>query len=104
MTNKNYDLIYLPTFRKDLNEIVYYITYVLQNRYAAERLLIKIQKAIIERNKNPKGYEKYKNNYKKSIIWYRIYVKNFTIYYTVEKNVMLVSRVLYRKRNFKNLI
>lgn len=30
--------------------------------------------------------------------WYRIYVGNFTIFYVVKNNIMIVSHILYSKR------
>lgn len=47
--NKQYKVIYLPLFYKDLENIVNYIAYKLNNIHAANDLLNEIQKAIESR-------------------------------------------------------
>ena len=38
MENKKYEIKYLPTFISQFNNILYYITYELQNKIAANNL------------------------------------------------------------------
>ena len=47
---------------------------------------------------------KYKSNFKRTAIYYRIYIKNYTIFYTIEKDCMEIRRIIYSKRNFNKLI
>ena len=49
MSEKHYELRFLPLFEDDLNEIVDYITYRLRNPAAAERLVDDVETAILER-------------------------------------------------------
>ena len=99
--NKKYQTRYFPKFYDDLERITYYIKTELKNIIAANKFLDEIEKEIEKRRYNPENYEKYILH---GIIYYRIYVKNYIIFYTVKGNVMEMRRVLYSKRNFKKLI
>ena len=101
---KKYKVIYLPLFYEDLAGIVKYITYNLKNKSAAERLIDKVKKEIDKRSYNPTIFEKYQTLKKRKKIYYRIYINNYTIFYTVEREYMVVSRMLYSKRNIRDLI
>ena len=100
----NYTIKYLSSFDKELNEILYYITYGLQNKIAAESLLKSVDYAITKRSINPKGFEIYKSNKKRKYTFYKIHIKSFTIFYTVRHNTMEIVHILYNKRNLNNLI
>ena len=43
MPKSNYSIKYLPSFDRELTEILYYITFVLENKSAAKRLLNNIK-------------------------------------------------------------
>ena len=93
---------YLPLFLDDLNEAVSYIRDTLQNEKSAEELVIAVEEAIINRSKNPTAFEKYNSAKKREYPYYRIYVKNFVIYYVVipdEPQIMEIRRFLYNRRN-----
>ena len=62
MENNKYEMEYLHSFSEDLNEIVYYVSYRLKNKKAAEKLLKKVEKSIINRIKNPECFETYKKS------------------------------------------
>ena len=100
----NYTIKYLPSFDKEFNEILYYITYVLQNKIAAKKLLKSVNSAIINRSINPENFEIYRSNKKRKYNFYKINIKSFTIFYTVRNNTMEIVPILYNKRNFNNLI
>ena len=53
MANKKYRLQYLPLFEQDLVQTVSYITNVLKNPDAAEKLANDVEAAILERLDNP---------------------------------------------------
>jgi len=101
---KKYKLNYLPSFYKDLDEITNYISNKLDNKIAAINLLDDIESEIYKRQLNPESFEKYKSSKKRKNTYYKIYVKNYTIFYIVKKNTMEIRRVLYSRRNFNNLI
>ena len=81
MENKSYQLRYLPIFETDLLSTVNYITNVLKNEDAAHRLVDDIESAILKRREYP---------------YYRIYVRNYVVYYVVIGNVMEVRRLIYK--------
>ena len=95
MQNKTYHLRYLPLFEQDLLDAVYYITNVLKNKDAAQRLLDDTEMAIKKRLNNPISFEPYRSVKKRVHPYYRIYVKNYVVYYVVIDDVMEVRRFLY---------
>lgn len=101
MSNK-FELRYSLTFYNDLENIILYIKYELKNEIAANNLLDKVEKEINDRLKNPLAYEEYRTN--EGYVYYRIYVKNYIIFYTVFNNAMEVRRIIYNKRSFQKLI
>jgi len=104
MNNKQYIITYLPLFYKDLNKITKYINNKLNNRIAAENLITEIKQKIEKRAYNPISYKKYSSSTKRKHTYYRLYVKNYTIFYIVKDNIIEIRRILYSKRNFDNLI
>lgn len=104
MEKRKYQIKYLPMFDKQLAKIVYYITYKLKNKKAANRLIEKVEKAIIERSFNPEAYELYKSKKQRKTKWYRIYVDNYMVFYTVKEDNMIVAKIVYVKRDLKKLV
>jgi len=101
MKNK-YKLKYSPQFYVDINNIVIYIKHNLKNNLAADNLISKVEKAINRRCKSLENYEQYKTNANNT--YYRIYINNYTIFYTVSENIMEVRRIVYGRRNMEELI
>ena len=104
MNNKKYTITYLPLFYKDLNKITKYINHKLNNRIAADNLINEVQQKIEKRAYSPISYEKYSSSAKRKHTYYRLYVKNYTIFYIIKDNIIEIRRILYNKRNFNNLI
>ena len=96
--NDKYKLRYSPEFVNDLESITFYISHELKNIIAAENLLNKIEDAIMDRLNNPLGYEQYKT--KAGNVYYRLYINNYVVFYTVTENVMEVRRIIYGRKNF----
>lgn len=101
---KKYKIIYLPLFYEDLNSITNYIVHYLKNKIAAENLVDKLEKEIYKRAFNPSSYEEYISSRKRKDTYYRIYVDNYTVFYTVNNDIMEARRILYSRRNFDKLI
>ena len=101
MIGKRYELRILPLFEEDLNEIVDYITYRLQNPIAAEKLVDDVEAAIEERRSCAEAFEPYSSSRKREHPYYRIQVRNFTILYVVIDGTMEVRRLLYSRSNIK---
>ena len=104
MANKRYTIIYSSSYINQFNSILKYFINDLKNKIAAENFYNEVIKEIETRSKNPEGYEKYISNRKRKNTYYRIYVKNYTIFYTVKDNTMEIRRILYSKRNFDKLV
>lgn len=106
MTDVKYKLRYLPLFYKDLEEKVMYIANNLHNIQAANNLVDAVEKSILKRQTNAEAFEKYHSLHKRKYPYYRIYVKNYIIYYVViddegDDKIMEIRRILYNKQNQK---
>lgn len=104
MKKNKYEICYLSSFENELDEIIYYISSILKNKKAATNLLKNIESSIKERSKNPEIYEVYKSEKEREFVWYRMYVKNFSIFYMVKENVMEVAHIIYSKRDIQRYI
>ena len=104
MANKKYEIRYLPTFISQFNNILYYITYELKNKIAANNFYNEVVKQIEIRSNAPESYEVFKTIKAEKIKYYKINVKNYTIFYVVKDNVMEIRRIYYSQRNFEKLM
>jgi len=98
MKNEKYKLRYLPLFEQDLIQTVSCITNVLKNTDAAEKLVNDVEDAIQERLEYPLAFEPFPSK-KRDYPYYRIYIRNYVIYYVVIGDVMDVRRFLYGARD-----
>lgn len=101
MTN-DFKIRYSAEFFEELDAIAFYIKNELKNTIAAYKLVKKVENKIEKRRKNPTSYEKNKTNGGYS--YFKIYVNNYVIFYTVIDNVMEIRNIKYHKRNFEKLI
>ena len=104
MVNNKYTIKYTDTFIKQFNNILKYFIYKLQNKIAAENFYNEVIKEIEKRSEYPESFEKYNSIRKRKNTYYRIYVKNYTIFYTIKDNTMRVRLILSSRRNFYKLI
>ena len=104
MANPKYILCYLPLFEEDLIQAANYISNVLKNPTAAINLVDDVEKAILERLENPLAFEPYRSARQRIYPYYRIYFKNYVVYYVVIDNVMEVRRFLYGGRDKERLL
>lgn len=101
-----YNLEYLPVARKDMLEIVQYISLELHKPDAAKRLaveLINAAEGVLKFPYSPPAYQPIrplKHEYRK------ILVQNYLILYWVdeEKKLVTVARVVYTKRDYNRLL
>lgn len=98
MKNEKYKLRYLPLFEPDLIQTVSCITNVLKNTDAAKKLVNDVEDAIQERLEYPLAFEPFPSK-KRDYPYYRIYIRNYVIYYVVIGDVMEVRRFLYGARD-----
>ncbi|MCP1109630.1 toxin ParE1/3/4 [Lachnospiraceae bacterium PF1-21] len=104
MESRSYKLRYLPIFEKDLFSCVEYIGEVLKNKDAAVRLIDDIESAIIERLENPVAYEPFSSVRERGLPYYRIYIRNYVVYYVVIDDVMEVRRLIYGARDIDRIL
>jgi toxin ParE1/3/4 len=102
--NKKYKLSFLPLFEKDLTEITDYIAINLHNPEAADRLVDDIESAINKRLDAPLSFTPFHSAKHRLHPYYRINVRNFTVFYVVIEDTMEVRRVLYSKRDLDKLL
>ena len=102
--NKKYILEYLPLFEQDMADVRNYIAVELNNPVAAMRLINDTEAAIQKRLKNPSGYKPYHSVRDRKQPYYRINIRNYSVFYVVIDNVMEVRRFLYAKRNLSAII
>ena len=101
-----YKLEYLPVARKDMLEIVRYISRELQNPDAADRLAVELIDAVEGVLPFPyatpasQPIRPLKHEYRK------ILVQNYLMFYWVdeEKKLVTVARVVYAKRDYGRLL
>lgn len=99
-----YKLTFLPLFEEDLNEIVDYITHTLKNPTASHRLVDEIELAIMKRQNQPLAFAPYRSSVPRALLYYRINVRNFSVFYVVIGDTMEVRRILYSKRDFDKFL
>ena len=104
MKDKNYIIKYSPTFMSQFSNILNYFVHKLKNKIAAENFYNEVIQEIEKRSENPTIYEKYIGLKRRKDVYYKIYVKNYTIFYVVKNNTMEIRRILYSRRNFKELV
>ena len=102
--DKEFTLSYLPQFEHDMAAARDYISFTLQNPAAALRLIEDAEKAIMKRLENPLNYQPYSSSRKRKHPYYRINVRNYSIFYVVIDNVMEVRRFVYSKRDLPKIL
>lgn len=104
MAKNKYTIRYTATFIKQFNNILKYFIEKLQNKIVADNFYNEVIVEIEKRSENPESYEKYKSSRKRKNAYYKIYVKNYTIFYVVKDNTMEIRRIYYSKRKLDELI
>lgn len=95
-----YELQYLPLFYDDLLATVKYLSEVLHNPKAANKLIDDVENAILDRLPNAEAFEPFHSLKERRYPYYRIYVNNYIVYNVViEHRIMEVRRLLYVGRN-----
>lgn len=106
--NKKYKLRYLPIFYEDVSEKISYIQNELQNPSAANNLIDEVEGAILKRLPVCESFEPYRSSKEREYTYYRIYVKNYIIFYVViddgNHKIMEVRRFLYNKQDRDNIV
>lgn len=101
-----YRVEYLPVARKDMLEIVRYISCDLQNPIAANKLAAELVDAAESVLEFPYAAPSYHPIRPLTHEYRKISVQNFLIFYWVEEKTKLVviARVVYAKRNYSQML
>lgn len=102
--NSKYKLEILSKAQKDILQITDYVKNKLKSPMAAKNLFNEFYKAINKRLFNPLSFKKYESKKKRDYTYYTIQVKNYTIFYIVQNDTLIITRVIYSKRNLQKLI
>ena len=102
--DKQFKLSYLPLFEKDLESARDYIAVNLKNPIAARRLVEDTEHAIMKRLSNPLGFKPYHSARDRKQPYYRISIKNFSVFYVVIGDVMEIRRFVYSRRNLPEIV
>ena len=101
-----YRLEFLPIAKKDIDEIVAYVSNNLNNKTAARKLANGFIKGANDILKFPYGISVY-NQSKKLDNEYRCFkVNNFLMFYTIneKEHIITIVRVLYSKMDISNIL
>ena len=109
MAETKYKLRYLPLFYEDLEQKAVYIAETLHNEKAANDLIDAVENAIFERLPVAEAFEPYEFIKERRYPYYRIYVKNFVIWYVVIDDeggdkIVEIRRFLYNKQDKGKLL
>ena len=104
LQENEYEIRYLPLFYDDLEEAALYIRDVLKNEIAAQRLIDDTEEAILTRAKAPLSFPPYKSAKKRPHTYYRINIRNYSVFYVVIDNVMEIRRFIFSKRDIDDIL
>ena len=101
-----YKLEFLPIAKKDMNDIIYYVSNNLKNNTAAKN----ISNSFINGAKSilvfPFGSSIYKTTYNLEKEYRFIKINNFLMFYTIDdkEEIITIMRVIYEKMDIKNML
>jgi len=103
---KSYNLVFLETAKRDMTEIVRYISRNLSNPSVAEKLAGKMVevaeqlKGLPYKNRVYNPIKPLKQEYRGQV------VDNYIMFYYIDENekLIIVSRVVYGKRNYEKFL
>lgn len=101
---KSYKLEFSTEFKDDLLHVITYISDTLKNPLAADRFNTDVQEAIRMRSQMPLSFEPVHSKYDRGINYYRIYVRNYIVYYVVQGDTMKIMHLIYGARDFNKLL
>jgi plasmid stabilization system protein ParE len=97
-----YKLEYLPIAVRDMAEIAAYISHVLSNPAAAEKLAVEMTEAAERMTAFPYMYAVYASKKPLQNEYRKLLVQNYILFYCVDETskIVTITRVLYARRDF----
>lgn len=99
-----YCIRYLSIARKDMMEIVDYVSEKLQAPKAALNLLDEFEKKIANLRSNPYANRLYRPSMPIDTEYRIVHVKNYLVFYVVIEDVIEIHRIIYEKRDLSMII
>ena len=101
-----YTLEFLPIAKKDLEEIIYYISHNLKNVSAAKKHRDLFQLSFTKVKEFPYGYPVYYPLHNLKYEYHFCKVKNFLMFFVIndKEKIITIMRVLYKKRDINNIL
>lgn len=99
-----YKIEYSKDSKQDLIGIKQYIKYNLQESKIAENLINKIRGEINKLKDDPEIYSIIDEDIIKKLEIRKLIVDNYIVFYRVKNNVIEIVRIMYRRRNWINLL
>ena len=99
-----YKIEYLPTFLHEFESSIRYITEKLMNPIAAERLADKTFSTVEKYSFYPLVLKPCAYSEILETSYYRIIVDNYSVFYTVNGNIMEIRHFMSNRRNYIELI
>ena len=90
-----------PLFGMELEQAINYVETQLGNPEAADKLQTDVESAVRERLSSPTSFEPVASRVDREHQYYRIYVGNYIVFYSVVGNVRELRRFVYKGRNWK---
>ena len=101
--SRQYSIKYTKKFIDDTNSIVYYIKNKLSAPKASSTLVKNIYKTVSNIKTMPLAYKEIKHSNNQLQIIRTAKVKNFTIYFKLENDIIYLLRLVYSKRDQTNI-
>ena len=101
-----YSFVFVEKARNDLDEILNYISFVLNNTFASKELFDKIIYTINNICSFPKMYPLVTNDFLKSDNTRKAVVDNYIIFYNINSNekTIIILRIIYAKRDINSIL
>ena len=99
-----YNIIYSKESKQDLIGIKQYIKYSLQEPDIAQKLISKIRNKINNLKYNPKAYSIINDDLIEKLEIRKLIVDNYNVFYRIKNDNIEIVRIMYRKRNWINLL
>lgn len=102
MSKSNFSVRFLSIAEEDFTEIISFIA--ADNSKAAENLANKIEKNLVLLSDNPL-LGKIPSDSDLKLLGYRyLIIENYLIFYTIERRIIFIHRILHGARNYKSLL
>ena len=101
-----YSILFLPIAKKDINDILFYMSIILKNKKASQSFMKEFIKKINSLLVFPYGEPVYDYDNKLHYEYRCLRVKNYLLFYVIDesKKTITISRILYNKTNIYNFL